>query len=121
MEPNVSFDEQNDIIRWETLGIEGKEQEANVQSVMNTIEDFARQHKRRVRLMVDLSKAGKPTARTRKIIVKTLKQDIFDKVALFGQSIVMRTVVKFMKAAANVSYIEFFDDEASALKWLKEP
>ena len=73
-------------------------------------------------ILVDLSKADRPTAEQRKVIVNALRSYLkkIKKVAIFGQTPLMKAVSYFIIHAAGYSNTRFFDSRNKAEAWLRE-
>jgi hypothetical protein len=116
---NVYLDKEN-IIHWDSELEEQPGQENAMQEIMDKILKLAREVQGRVMVIIDFRKASNPTAKTRKIVAEALKSGPFEKVAIWGTSIFIKTVAKFIISVAGVDFVRFFDSEAEAIKWLKE-
>lgn len=115
----VYLDEEN-IIHWDCELEEPPGQEEAMQEIMNDILKLAQKVPGKTKVIVDFRKASSPTAKTRKIVIDTVKSGLFEKVAIWGTSVFIRTIAKFIISGAGVDFIKLFDSEEEALKWLKQ-
>ncbi len=74
----------------------------------------------KTKLLIDLTKAGKPTAGARKIGKERLEDERIGKVALFGVHPVSRVVASFDMGVTQKKDMRFFETQKEALAWLKE-
>lgn len=67
----------------------------------------------------DLSEYGKATSGARKIYALLFQSTKIKKQAFICKKTVTRVMISFIMRAADVENIEFFEEEAEALQWLK--
>ncbi len=73
-------------------------------------------------ILVDLSKGHRPNAEQRNIVIQAIK-DNFDKIkkiAIFGESPLMKAVAYFILNATGYNHIRFFSIRHLAEAWLHE-
>ena len=74
--------------------------------------------KGKVKILVDLNKAKKPSAKARKILNEVHESERVDKVAHFGMHPVARVLASFFTVSKKKE-IRFFSSEEEALSWLE--
>lgn len=72
--------------------------------------------------LIDVTKVTKPalSLRTREVMSDAIKIMKTGKIAIVGNSIVIKTVMVFIMAAAGQKQFQYFTSEEDALKWLKK-
>ena len=76
--------------------------------------------KGKMKVLVDLTRAGKPTAEARKIGKERLENERIGKVALFGLHPVARVIASFVMGVTKKKDMQFFKTKEEALAWIKE-
>lgn len=73
-------------------------------------------------LLVDLSKAKRPTREQRDIIINGLQVNAhhIKKIALFGQTPLMKVISYYIIHATNFDTMRFFDSRTEAIAWLRD-
>ena len=72
--------------------------------------------------MTDLRRLGKTSLQTRKIGINIMRDLDCDKVAMFGESPLIRSLVNLMLLSSGMGYkMKFFDNEKDARNWLLLP
>jgi hypothetical protein len=73
-------------------------------------------------VLVDLSKAIRPDASQRKIMIERIKDDLgnIKKGAIFGNTPLMKAVAYFVINATGIKNIKFFDSRNQAMTWLRQ-
>jgi len=74
----------------------------------------------RLNILIDLTRAGKPTPEARKIGQEELEHETVGKVALFGMHPVARVIASFVMGVSSKKDMRFFKTREKALAWLKE-
>lgn len=74
----------------------------------------------KVNAFVDLNKAGRQSAKARKIGKETFEHEKNRKIAIFGLHPVARVIASFVMGVTKKKDIQFFKTEEEALDWLKE-
>lgn len=74
----------------------------------------------KVFLLVDLNKAGKPSANARKIILEITDSEKCEKSAFFGMHPVARMVASFTIGISKNKKMQFFKNVLEARNWLKQ-
>lgn len=74
----------------------------------------------KTKVLIDLTKAGKPTAGARKIGKERLEDERIGKVALFGVQPFSGVVASFIMGVTKKKDMLFFKTKDEALAWLKE-
>lgn len=71
-------------------------------------------------ILVDLSKAHRPNALQRQIIINTIQSNAHNikNVAFFGENALMRAVAYFVINTAGYNNIRFFANRNEAIQWL---
>ena len=69
--------------------------------------------------LVDLSYANIPPSGARRNIVRIFKNPNIEKVAIFGPSVSIRVIAKFIMDAVGLNNRKFFETEKEAIEWLK--
>ena len=72
------------------------------------------------KILLDLSKAGIPPARSRKSMSNIFIKSKPAKVAVIGAGIALKVMAKFIMLAAGIKNFEFFDTEKEAVEWLNK-
>jgi len=76
---------------------------------------------RKVRLLMDQRQQQTITAEARRILSDETRNPTYERIAVLGGSVFMRTVSKFILRAAGESHkARFFSDLPAALGWLQE-
>ena len=75
---------------------------------------------RRIRILVDVTGMGRPSAQARREMVGALLRPDFAKLAVLGASTFDRILIRFMCVAAGRHIVRTFADEEAALQWLVE-
>ncbi len=84
-------------------------------------ERFAEHPNRKFNFFVDLSNAGFHPADARKVITETLRHQSFNRIAIYGQSMVQQVIASFvMKVLWQQKNIRFFFNKDKATNWLSE-
>jgi len=115
------WDEKEGVIKHQVSG-PYDEQDAD-ELLKETAEIEQRFHGKKLKVLLDLSGAGKVTSEARRTIAEKVYQDPdLGKIASFGLSSFARVVNSFMIRAARVSgdEVRIFYIKENALKWLKE-
>lgn len=112
------FLEKSNTINWLAENVTGDVE--GTQLAMNVIQTLITEHAP-VNILVDLSKAQRPTSEQRKIIIGTIQanKDRIKKIAFFGDSPLMKAVSFFIINTSGFSPIKFFSTRHQALTWLK--
>ncbi len=71
-------------------------------------------------IFIDLTNANIPPTPVRRRISQIFKEVDFDKVAALKASRFVRVMAGFIMKTAGMKNVQFFDDKAKALKWLKQ-
>ena len=74
----------------------------------------------KVNLFIDMSRAGSPSAKARKIAKQSFENEKFGKIAMFGMHSVARVIASFVMGITNKEDMRFFKSKDEALAWLKE-
>jgi len=74
----------------------------------------------KVKLLVDITKAGQQSAETRKVWKEYTESEKFGKFALVGLHPVAQVVASFVMGACKKKDMRFFKTKQAALVWLKE-
>ncbi len=115
------WDEKEGVIKYQ---VSGPYDEHNTDELLiETAEIEQRFHGKKLKILLDLSGAGKVTCEARRTIAEKVYQDPdLGKIASFGLSSFASVVNSFMIRATRVSSdkVRVFDIEENALKWLKE-
>lgn len=112
------FIDSGEILNWipenETGDIEGTRRSVQV------MEDLLEEHTK-MGILVDLSKAQRPNREQREIIINAIRSHTsnINKVALFGETPLIKTVAFFIINASRFENMKFFSNRSEALAWLK--
>jgi hypothetical protein len=115
-EHRVWWDEENRIVR--AVGV-GVIDEDSARWFLAEIEGMAQEHGDGLDWMLDLSRITKPTAKARRILAQASAHPSIHKYAFVGASAFLRTVARFISAAAGQTNDRRFSTEAEALEWLR--
>lgn len=95
-----------------------KEQFSQLQKLINSL----RSKNKKVLILTDLRRLGKTSLQTRKIGINIMRDLDCDKVAMFGESLLIRSLVNLMLLSSGMGYkMKFFDNEKDARNWLLLP
>jgi len=75
---------------------------------------------RKLKILIDLNKAGKPSSGARIIIKEIFENEKSGKIALFGLHPVPKVIASFMIEVSKNKNMRFFKTKGEALLWLKE-
>jgi hypothetical protein len=73
----------------------------------------------RMNVLIDLTRAGKPTPKARKLARVRLEDVCIGKVALFGMHPVARVIASFVIGITRKKDMRFFKTKDEALAWLR--
>lgn len=96
---------------------------ASVHLVYEAAEKFyrAQKGKKLLKIFVNLEKVADLNNGTLVSALKALRTDIYEKMAIIKSSVPHRTLAEFLiKVADKEDSVQFFDNEESALRWLRE-
>ena len=111
------FKDHQSIINWipenETGDIEGTKQ--SIEVIVSLLDENDTNG-----ILVDLSKAERPDSHQRQIIVNAVKSNIskIKRIAIFGETPLLKTIAYFIINATGYSNMKFFDTRNHALAWL---
>ena len=94
--------------------------------IVNSLYDFFTLHKTemmvdgKVRLLVDLTNAKKPSMEARKLTYILSEDKDMGKVALLGLNPVAKVIAAFFMGNSKKKDVKFFNTKESAIVWLKE-
>ena len=73
-------------------------------------------------ILVDLTKGLRPNALQRQIIINAIRRNFnnIQKVAIFGESALMKAVAFFVINASGYSNMKFFPSRSQAIQWLQQ-
>ena len=74
----------------------------------------------KTKVLIDLTKAGRPSVGARKIGIERLKDERIGRVALFGVHPLLKMIESFGMGVSEKKDIRFFKTQMEALAWLKE-
>jgi len=74
----------------------------------------------KLNVLIDLTRAGKPTPEARKIGQEELERERVGKVALFGMHPVARVIASFVMGISKKKDMRFFKTKKEALAWVKK-
>ena len=74
----------------------------------------------KTKILIDLTKAGRPTAGARRIGQGLIAHEGIGKIALFGKNSTARVIASFVMGASKKKDMRFFKTKKEALTWLKE-
>jgi len=119
MSKDKVFLDKNNIISWIPENQSGDTE--GTKTAFDVLESLITDHNA-TSILVDLSKAEKPSSEQRKIMVQRIKDnyDMIKKVALFGDTPLMKVVAYFIINASELKNIRFFSSRSQALTWLKD-
>jgi len=104
--------------------VSGGYDEQDAQETSKAITEIQQQFPgKRLKFLIDLTKANKVSSQARKIIAEKIYKDPdLGKIATFGQDNVARLVNRFMIKASGLGSdrIKVFETKEQAFKWLKE-
>ena len=80
--------------------------------------EFSNMAGERVKILVDLNKAGKASAEARMIWKELTEKEDFGKTALFGMNPVARVLASFVIGVSKKKDLRFFKTKEEALAWL---
>ncbi len=107
------------IVNWIPESMTGDEE--SIQKSMEVMNDLIEEHGP-VTVLVDLSKAHRPNSKQREIIISALQADSHKilKIALFGETPLMKAVAYYVINTSGFSNMRFFANRSKAEQWLKE-
>ncbi|MBI4091097.1 MAG: STAS/SEC14 domain-containing protein [Candidatus Komeilibacteria bacterium] len=73
-------------------------------------------------ILVDLTKGQRPNALQRQIIINTIRSNMHSikKIAIFGESALMKAVAFFVINTSGYSNMRFFSSRSQAIQWLQQ-
>jgi hypothetical protein len=94
-------------------------------TLVQEMKDIAKELSPKVKVLVDVNNAPSVASSIFRremveLIIDLFKNNILEKVALWGGEIIMRTSLSFILRASRIKNIKYFKAEEEALKWLKE-
>jgi hypothetical protein len=101
-----------------TIG--GEFEEDTVLAFRESFEALTRSFEGRANCIIDLNKAGKPSAQARRAGIEAFSNDKVGKIALFGLNPIARVVASFVMGRSMKKDMRFFKTKEEALAWLKE-
>ena len=75
---------------------------------------------KKVNCIVDLTNAGRPSSKARKIYKELIEHEKLNKFALFGVDSFAKVLSSFVMGVSRKENMRFFSDKEEALVWLKE-
>ncbi len=81
---------------------------------------FRKYYRGRIHMLLDLNKAGKPSAEARKIWAELHNDERTGRVAFYGLTPVKRIIASFIVRFSQNEPIKVFRTKEEALKWIKE-
>lgn len=109
------------VLRFLENGESDEEHTRMANDIHNAFERIKSEHQGTVsfNVLVDLSKAGLPSAGARTMYIKTLSDKAISKTAFFGAPSSIQAVVSFIvSAAGRGEEVRFFVNEKEAREWL---
>ena len=80
-----------------------------------------KQRRKRILVLINLTKIGTPNASARLVAVNALKQLEYEKIAVYTDNLYIKYVAGFViKASGRFNDVRTFDDRRNAIKWLNE-
>lgn len=118
MNKDKIFVDRNNVLNWIPENPTG-DTEGTILS-FDVMENLLDQHGP-MSIIVDLSKSLRPDSSQRHIIIGRLKEHMhqINKIALFGESPLMKAVAHFIINASGFTNIKFFQNRQQARQWLK--
>jgi hypothetical protein len=113
------FVDSDSIVNWIPENVTGDVEGTSV--AVNVLSELIEEHAPSS-ILVDLTKAQRPNTLQRQVIINALQSNKHNihKVALFGESPLMKAVAYFIINASNYGTIRFFSSRNKATIWLKE-
>jgi hypothetical protein len=74
----------------------------------------------KVNVLVDNSRAGRPSSKARKIMGEFILHEKYGKLAIYGLHPVSRVLASFFMGASRKKDMRFFKTKEEALVWLRE-
>lgn len=108
------------IIRAAIIGTHDKD---DAEKIIAEIDKLLEKYKQQSRLLIDMTKTGRPTSKARKVHASNMriKAKYFKKTALYGASAMNRVMANFIiKASGKGDNVKYFNTEHQALSWLNE-
>lgn len=114
------FVDNEGILNWIPENVTGDVEGTSLS--INVLTDLLEEHAPAM-ILVDLSKAERPNALQRQIIINAVQSNKHNikRVALFGETPLMKAVAFFIINASGYDCMRFFSSRNKATMWLKEP
>jgi hypothetical protein len=110
--------DQEGIIHVESIGLQTEDEALKVRK---KVMELGKKVPGKVRILNNLTRMSKATARSRKTTAESIKLPEIGKVASFGGSTFARVVASFVIKATGMEHkVKYFETEEEALKWLKK-
>lgn len=100
--------------------IVGEQNETAATEMLKVIDKFFELVDRKMNIIIDLNKTGRPSSGARKTAQQVLQNEKIGKVAFFGLHPVARVIASFVIGNVTKKDIHFFKTEEEALAWLRE-
>ncbi len=98
----------------------GEFDEATINMMYDAVLKFINMVEEKVKIIIDLNKAGKISTGARKNAAKFADNEKIGKLAFLGLHPVARVIASFFMGISRKKDMRFFRTEAEALAWLKE-
>ncbi|MBC8505082.1 MAG: STAS/SEC14 domain-containing protein [Anaerolineales bacterium] len=116
-ELTLLWNDENGVLRVQAAG------QINLESVdwiLSTLDEIVKQDQAQLALLIPMNQIAKVTPRARKAVAKIRQHKDIRKIAYFGGSTFMRTLVNPSTAATGRKNTRQFPTEEEALRWLLE-
>ncbi|MFA5033148.1 MAG: STAS/SEC14 domain-containing protein [bacterium] len=102
------------------ITIVGEITNKQVDMTVETVTKLLGMVKKKVNVLVDINKAGKPSVKTRNLVPEFQNNKKVGKTAIFGLTPVAKVIASFAKGTAKNGDMRFCDTKELAIAWLKE-
>ena len=102
------------------MAIVGDIDENTVIALWNASREMGSKVEGNARIFIDLTRAGRPSSKARRIGQQRLEDKGIGKVAILGMHPVARVIASFMMGVTRKKDMRFFRSKEKALAWLKE-
>jgi|GEM_PF-1727890 len=119
----IAFDEENKIFRCAIIGDHTeKDAKEMLDSVWQLMDEVIKEGDRveKIDVLNDISRAGKISKKARELNAILLKNIKINKIAIIGANMFRRTVVNIIYHLAGFKNVKFFNNEKTAIDWLKQ-
>jgi UDP-N-acetylmuramyl pentapeptide synthase len=118
---NKVFVNDHDVVEIQVIGDQTLKSIRAMATAADELSEKGRKAGKRTLLLDNLTEIGQVSPEGRRLVVELAKTLKYDKLAMYGNSIVLRLAANLMlQAIGKRKKLKFFDDFDKAVEWLKK-